>query len=337
MTDTSVAQETAPSPGKSAPAVSRGRRWLLIAILAGAGWLAGTLLQITVRDQIPGILSAMFYAAPMPLVVLGGSITWFALKRRLCVRGDEPRQSRLLRAVRLIVLAQAVLWVTDAVGLGYVAGMKSSTRILFWNVNRGFRGYDGIAEEIMEYQAEVVALAEATEGGQLAETWRQRCPGYTVATSGSGMVFLVRGSIEILETGRSGIVSRWRLARVKGKSQPFLLLLIDVTSHPLRSRQPAFDDVVALLNRYPNEPFVIAGDFNTPTNSVRYEELRTICRNSFEVAGNGLRETWPVVLPVLALDQLWGNKRINWQACEHGWSARSDHRPVVAEFIIENE
>ena len=296
----------------------------------------------------------MFYAAPMPLIVVAGLVTGLALRRRAAVRGvvvdrsaiqrsdrgaisHDPSVHRRLRQVfKAIVLAQAVLWFSEAVSVTTRIVPEDSIRIVFCNVNRGFRGYDGLADELVAHDADVVALVEATDDGQQRNTWRERFPGYTVQTSGSGMVFLVRGSIEVIETGRSGIVSRWRLARVTTGERRFLLLLIDIASHPLRSRQPAFDDLVDLLKKYRDEPLVIAGDFNTPVNSVRYGEMRQQTRNAFEAAGEGLRETWPVVLPVLALDQIWGNDRIQWLRCRHGWSARSDHRPVIAEFTVRD-
>ncbi len=89
-----------------------------------------------------------------------------------------------------------------------------------------------------------------------------------------------------------------------------------------------------LFDRHSNMPFILAGDFNTPPDSVFMDLLRETGSNAFEQSGEGFRETWPVFAPLLTLDQIWGNRQIKWHRCRQLWSLRSDHRPVVAEFEI---
>ena len=110
------------------------------------------------------------------------------------------------------------------------------------------------------------------------------------------------------------------------------LIVIDVRSDPRFSREPAFDRIEELVTQYSDRPLIIAGDFNTPLESIYLARLRQRMQNAFEARGSGLRDTWPVLLPVLSLDQVWANDRVDWHRCEHGWSLSSDHRPVLATF-----
>ena len=109
---------------------------------------------------------------------------------------------------------------------------------------------------------------------------------------------------------------------------------MDVKSDPLMFRKPAFDRLAKLAGELSDQPLIVAADFNTPINSVWVDLLRSRLTNSFEAAGEGYRETWPTFFPVLCLDQVWANDRVLWRRSRHGWSLRSDHRSVTAEFSV---
>ncbi len=80
---------------------------------------------------------------------------------------------------------------------------------------------------------------------------------------------------------------------------------------------------------------MLLGDFNTPVDSVWLSAIRARFDNAFEVAGNGILATWPLPLPVLALDQVWVSDQLGVSCAKIGWSMLSDHRPVFTEIRFE--
>lgn len=290
-------------------------------------WGLGTFLRLTVRDRyaIP-FSGAIFYATPLPLLFL------LAVFLVLRTRRTGWRCISLLLAVSGLV--QLVTWSLTVYQKTRPEPPARSLRIAFWNVSHGNFSYDAVARQILAMDADVVALTEAIENGQSREFWKQRCPDYAALTPGAGITLLVRGDATLLERGRAGNICDWRIADVTTKSVAFKVGVVDFAARPSRYRKPGFEAMRELFDRFANEPFLLAGDFNTPPDSVFMDLLRESGSNAFESAGEGFRETWPVYLPLLTLDQLWGNRRINWHRCRHLWSLRSDHRPVVAEFEI---
>lgn len=77
------------------------------------------------------------------------------------------------------------------------------------------------------------------------------------------------------------------------------------------------------------------GDFNTPPDSVHFKPIRQGFRNAFEIRGNGYSATWPIPLPLLTIDQIWTSHGIRVSRCECAWSWYSDHRPLLAELVIQ--
>jgi endonuclease/exonuclease/phosphatase (EEP) superfamily protein YafD len=233
---------------------------------------------------------------------------------------------------------QAIAWACNV--FGWNTGREAeSTRLLFWNVCRGNLGYDAIAREIAAVDPGIVALVEATRQGQDSGFWNTALPGYSATCLGAGMTLLVRNGtqpveVEIIEKGQVPGECRYRVLVLDTGEQRLRLLIADIKSSPLMFRRPAFARLASIAARSADLPSLVVGDFNTPLDSVHVDLLRDDLANAFESSGTGYRETWPVILPVLSLDQIWGNSGVTWHRCWCESSLRSDHRRVVAEFSI---
>lgn len=316
----------------NAPRRMRLRKLVLrIAISAAAiVWLGGTLLWVTVQDAVP-VLSGIFYALPLPLLIATGAIVCAV---SLC-RSYDCR----VTAICLVILElQVVLWGLQVFRVSAEQPPPDAYRFVFWNVCRGTFGYDAIAQQLSNSDADVIALVEATEQAQDPEFWTSRIPGYSAVLLGSGMMVLCRGEIIHVQPGNVTVaeepeaVCRYRIVSLRVDGTPMRVLLMDVKSHPLMFRKPAFVRLSELVDGLADQPLIVAADFNTPINSVWVDHLRSRLANSYETAGEGYRETWPTLLPVLCLDQVWGNDRITWHRSRRGWSIRSDHRSITTEF-----
>lgn len=299
-----------------------------LSVLVGSFlWLLGTGLWLTTRDQYPA-LAPIHYGLPLPILILCG--TWSAV----LLQSDRPW---IRRGWLVVIGIQVICWLSTTVVFRATSVPDGSPALLFWNVCRGYRGYEAVGAEIAETHADVVALVEATGAGQDEALWRQACPGYEVTRLGSGMILLLRGQRLGWEFGAVPGECRYQILDLKVKEQPMTLIILDIKSDPRFSRKPAFDRLEKLITKYKDRPLIIAGDFNTPLESVYFVRMRKRMQNAFEARGAGWRDTWPVVLPVLSLDQVWGNEHVRWHRAEHGWSALSDHRPVSVRFTTREE
>lgn len=301
--------------------------------VAAIVWLIGTLLWVTVQDAVPYLATA-WYALPLPLLIIAGIV--------VCASNVRPKRDYRIVAISLLVLGlQIVIWGYQVFRESAEEPPADALRFAFWNVCRGSFGYDAIARELAELDADVIGLVEATEEAQSAEFWTSRVTGYSAVRLGSGMMVLCRGEILSVEPGNvSGpteaeAVCRYRVISLRVDGHPLRLLLMDVKSHPLMVRKPAFVRLSQLAEQLDDQPLIVAADFNTPVDSVWVDGLRTRLTNSFEAAGEGYRETWPTLFPVLSLDQVWANGKVVWHRCRHGWSIRSDHRSITTEFSLD--
>lgn len=317
--------------------VSRFSRWRAFVVrgvvaTASVVWGVGTVLWGTVQDAVP-FLSGVYYALPMPVLILAGAIVCVEYLRR-------KRDCRMTAACLLLLEMQVIVWGGQVFSHSVDDPPAVAHRFVFWNVCRGKFGYDATARELADFDADVIALVEATEQAEYPDFWTARIPGYSAKRLGSGMMILCRGEILDVRPGNVTVpeepeaVCRYRVISLRVDGVAMRVLLMDVKSHPLIFRKPAFVRLEELSDELSDQPLIVAADFNTPINSVWIDLLRSRLTNSFEDAGEGYRETWPTLLPVLCLDQVWGNDRIIWHRSRHGWSIRSDHRSVAAEFSM---
>ncbi len=299
--------------------------FLLLTVCPLASWILATAIRLTVRDRIP-YAATIFYATPPPLLIVLALFVALRLRRL--------KWSRVARIVGIGGVIQLVAWGWLAFRGEQPEPPDDSLRIVFWNVSRGDFGYEDVAKQIAEFDADIVTMTEAIGRGQAPDFWRAACPEYTPLPLSSGMTLLVRGDATLVEHDRAGLVCRWRVADVLVRGQPLQVAVVDFTSNPTLFRRPGFEELGELFERRGDRPLILAGDFNTPIDSAVADRLQQQATNAFEESGEGFRETWPVFLPLMKLDQLWGNRQIQWKRCQHLWSLHSDHRPVVAEFQI---
>lgn len=307
--------------------------WNGTVVIAAVLWLLGTILWVTVQDGLP-ILSGLYYALPMPLLIIAGVLVTREMWRRQWDR-------RLLTMCLGIVVGQLVFWGMQTFRSAVEKPSTDAYRFVFWNVCRGYLGYDGIARALQSSDADIIALVESVEEAQAAEFWTTRLEGYVGMRLGSGMMILCRGKILEMQPGNVTVdeypeaICRYRIVSMDVDGHPLRVLLMDVKSNPLMVREPAFKRLDELAGELADQPLIVAADFNTPIDSIWVDYLRSRLTNSFEAAGQGYRETWPTFLPVLCLDQVWANDRVTFHRSRNGWSFRSDHRSVTTEFSLK--
>jgi endonuclease/exonuclease/phosphatase family metal-dependent hydrolase len=109
---------------------------------------------------------------------------------------------------------------------------------------------------------------------------------------------------------------------------------VDLPSDPRLERGPLLDRARRWAESRGDVPLVTLGDFNTPFDASGFDAWRAAFRHAFATSGSGWAPTWPMPIPVLEIDHVWTNSRIDVSRCEHGLSLASDHRPVLFEFDV---
>lgn len=345
------------SAESSAPKESSLRRWLARA------WGGGTIglwvvaaMDVTLRDRVPG-LAAVFYATP-PVVLgvllllmagLGAGWPFSAVLLKSQISDFKFQNIGKPRAaiLRAWTIATAMLGVV-CLGTWLFGNFRwaasrepppDALKVVFWNVGRGeFASWDRIAEELSRFEADVLALAEANAGEvQTREFWQSRLPGYSPLPLRGGLVLLVKGEATQEAAGPLAKGGRFRRVAVTVRGVRFGMILADIISDPLQSRQPPLGKLFEIMQAQADTPTLVVGDFNTPPTSVWFEAWRADWSRAWDVAGRGYQATWPQPLPVLTLDHVWGNRGVTFHRCVCGWSSCSDHRPVVAEVTMREE
>lgn len=322
--------------GTARPSAAKTRwRTVTRGLVKPLGWLpaifaatcaAGLLVRLTVQDRWFA-LEALCYATPPAVCAAAAGL--------LAGRFFRLRRRRAALLAGMASVACAAVWFHESFGRHAPRSDPSAIRVLTWNVARGRWGWNAIVGQVCSVRPDVIVLVEAfAPGGGLEKLLQQHLPDFVFTPAIGGLLVGTRGELAESRFGRlepKGWYSRCRIA-IDGRE--FLLLAVDVPSSFFISRRGPLASIAALVESDRDKPLIVAGDFNTPPDSVLFGPLRRCARLGFESAGHGYGPTWPNPVPVLAIDQVWATPVCQFLSCSSLWTARSDHRPVLAEIIL---
>lgn len=300
--------------------------WLPIPLVA---FLAVALItRFTARDA--NVPLALIYYFGQPFVfaafLMAAALIWWTARLRS------------LAIVALLLAGACGVWWAQANFAPYretTAPRIASARLMLWNLNGAWLGTRALGKIIREEQPDVVGLLETWLSEPLLHEVIQASEipyNYAYAGQDYGMILLARGSV--LDVRSENIAARTHLlaARLELAAGSARVALVDVPSNPFRSRSIPLNAVGLLARELRDEPLVLFGDFNTPPDSLHFAALRSELRNAFEAAGEGYAPTWPMPLPLLALDQVWLGRA--WEAlrCRARTTLFSDHRYLICDM-----
>lgn len=107
---------------------------------------------------------------------------------------------------------------------------------------------------------------------------------------------------------------------------------VNLTSSPVIPRDPLLRRVLSAMEN--EKPDLVLGDFNSPRRSRALEPLPDGYVHAYEAAGRGWTYSWPVPLPVLAIDQTIVSARLEPLAYALYSTIVSDHRMQVFDFRV---
>jgi vancomycin resistance protein VanJ len=283
-------------------------------------------MHLTVRDGYhrPAFL---YYATPWPLLAIGAGL--------LAVYWQWDRRRFLCGALALISVVALAGWLINDWEWRSAPDAPGELRVVLWNVDRPEVRFAGDVDWLRAQDADLIAIAERQpKKKDRFARWKEAFPGYAAMASKGEMLCLVRGEVLTVEESSLGYGSYCTNLNTRLRGREVRVLQVDLNGYPTESRRQPLERITDLAVKHRTENLLVLGDFNTPRNSVCFAPLRVEATNAFTAVGRGCAATWPTILPVLSLDQIWTNRQLPAVRCRHVSSWRSDHRAVVAEFAF---
>ncbi len=306
---------------------TRVRRRLPFAMLIAAA--IAIALRLTVRDGID--LLAPFVHGTPPAVCAGA-----AAVAGLLLLQDRRRRWAAAAVTIAVGLAVWHLAVMHVIAIRPPAP-DGAARVVVWNVRHGKHGFASIEDELIDLDPDVIGLIEGgDDSDRRRAAWAAAFPDHEAFYGKSGLILLVRGAIVRSRVERLGDEGRAIVAELVVGSQRVRVVLVDVKTDRFDPRGPVFEALESLVAALPDGPLLVAGDFNTPHNSVHFDRWRNELNltHAFESAGIAGRATWPDPFPVIEIDHAWVNGSLSVHRCRHPDVASSDHRPVVFDVAV---
>ncbi len=294
-------------------------RWLIVLFGLWSVWALGQVF----RDR-NGITELAFYFPSPVLLVLLLVLAFWAWRRR-----------RRTAAVCALVLALGpavfVLRVENHFRAGHLNEPAGPTfRLVHWNVCRGYLGWSGVGRELREEEADIYVVSEPRNRDvhALAKSFGKE---YSSLQLGVFAV-IARGPLRDghwleCHKGLNVYCVLW-----KPLDRPCKVFIVDLDSTLFVPRDPRLRRLLRLVEEH--QPDIVVGDFNAPRRSRALCSLPPGYAHAYDAAGSGWSYTWPVPIPVYAIDQCILGRRIDPVRYRLDTSVHSDHRRQVLDFSI---
>jgi len=296
-----------------------GRAFGQLFRLAAVIFAVGSLLRVTIRDQIPP-LSAIYYGTPVCILAALGAFLGIC-----CLR-----QKRNGWALSLFVVATAWALTGCITELRSAPSSRTSEdrHVLLWNMRNGHGGWRPSIGELEEFQPDIAGLVESLHVGRRDSDIAALAEKYNFTKSWRGLTIMTRGTISEIEQGDLGANGIYQSALVTLDGEHWRVVVVDLQSNPLVSRRPSMLALRDVVEKFADESLLVMGDFNTPYDSALFKILPSALQHAFRKHGTGYAATWPWHFPVLEVDHVWFNDRIVVSDCRHTPTTHSDHRAV---------
>ncbi len=99
------------------------------------------------------------------------------------------------------------------------------------------------------------------------------------------------------------------------------------------------DEIDKVLQGMPpiDGPIIVCGDFNETPMSYVYRQMQKVgFKDSFTEVGHGIKPTYAGRLPLLRIDYMWFNDKVQPLRFDRLRVKVSDHYPIILEFALNN-
>ena len=144
-----------------------------------------------------------------------------------------------------------------------------------------------------------------------------------------GFLVMCKGDISAIEQASIEPKHKWARVLWKYNGRQLPIHIVDIHSWPFYDRRKPIEESFKRAGKEKGAAIVV-GDFNTPLDSVWYNQIGKDWRNALEQRGDCIA-TWPRVAPVLSIDQIWV-RGLQINTADQPNVPGSDHRQVMADL-----
>jgi vancomycin resistance protein VanJ len=298
---------------RSAAATNRG---LACSVAALPLWILGQVF----RDAF--WVTGLWFFIPSALLaaVLGCWMTYYAARGR-------PRAALLIGCLAAAPMA-LVLCVENRFCNSRSPVAPGDVRAVHWNV-AGHLDRPGARSLLCEQRADVYVLSEIPDAAAV-ESLRNALGDEFQSQVFGNLAVVAKGRVQLEKALIDRHRTTVRLVTWEHQGRSGRLFVVDLPSELYVPRDPLLREINRLMDEF--RPDLVVGDFNAPRRSWGLCELPDGYRHAYDTAGSGWGSTWPVPVPLWAIDQCLHSRRIEPRRYALCSSIHSDHRMQVFDF-----
>lgn len=279
---------------------------------------AGLAVRLTARDAF-GWSAPLFYITPWPLLLLAWPVLgWW--------RRGRPSAGPLTVIGFGVTLTAWLLRPVPPV-VRFAGAPGPLVKAMFWNIGHRAALPVQLHQLTDTHQPDILMVAEAENiGADERAAFLLRHPDYQIQPLKGNLQVAVRGQVSVKRRFRPPTGTRAHLLslQLKNQTEPWTLMIADLSPFPLTPRTERVERIRQLAGDSPRT--LIAGDFNTPYDSCAFDTWREVYHHGLSQAvSTPGAATWPIGLPLLALDHIWMSRDLIPMKAWKGTPLGHDH------------
>ncbi len=286
-------------------------KYLKISILIAI--IVTIIVHFTVKDYFYAS-AIVFYAFPLPIIILLIAFSTIINKKW-----------RKISFTSLIVLSG--IWYFKSYVSNQEYTVNEGLEVVVWNAGHNQSFEEAFTENIQI--PDVLVLIECNLKS-IQET-RNTYPNYYFHLSEEEIGIFSKTPLKII----SEVTSETNSTVLKFTTQNIIFYAVDLTAEVFNSREEELQFVYSNIDYHTNS--IVLGDFNTPLESIYFEDFKNNYNHAFSTIGNGFTETWFWNLPLLSLDHIWVSQNLKINKTDKIRTWKSDHsllRTYVSRVTI---
>jgi len=209
--------------------------------------------------------------------------------------------------------------------------ISESHSIMFWNIAKQEDYNIKDLKKVLETKSiDAILFVEAMhEDNGFNTEFKHLLKDYNIEFLEGNMLIAAKGSITLKNYSKEQNNYNINHLQIELEQNSYSIAIVDIYGNPLHNKRYALNKAITYSKD--NNIDVIFGDFNTPFESVHFDNLKLNYKSLREYQ-NGVSATWPTSIPLLEIDQIWLNKKLTPLSLEKQYFKSSDHALLIGTF-----